>query len=198
MSGPVTVQRMAEGLIRVSCRRLPEDVRAERFREWSAELPAILDDETVRPRFMRSLRALTYAAGIAATTRRLRPPAGQARRAAGSGWRDGAIRVQPPNLAMRAMAGVAIWLVVIFTVTLVLHAFGPQKVWPFIVVLALAGGFAAFCLADIARSQSVRYLPKWAWALVCVAQIPSGGIVYLSVGRVGRSAGLPSGPAQQP
>ena len=196
MSGPVTVQRIAEGLIRVSCRRLPEDVRSERFREWSAELPAILDDESVRPGFMRSLRALSYAAGIAATTRRLSPRAGRSRRAAASGWRDGAIRVRPPNLAVRAMAGLAVWLIVVSTVILVLRAFGHQSAWPFVVILALAGGFAAFCLADIARSQSVRYLPKWAWALVCVVQIPSGGIIYLSLGRVGRSAALPSGPAQ--
>jgi Phospholipase_D-nuclease N-terminal len=196
MSARMGVQRIAEGLIRASCRRLPEDVRAERFREWSAELPAILDDESVRPGFMRSLRALGYAAGIAATTRRLSPPAGRPQRAAASGWRDGAIRVRPTNLAVRATAGVAVWLIVVSTVMLVLRTFGHHNVWPFVVVLALAGGFAAFCLADIARSQTVRYLPKWAWALVCVAQIPSGGIVYLSVGRVSRSGALPSGPAQ--
>lgn len=194
----MSVQRIAEGLIRVSCRRLPEDVRAERCREWSAELPAILHDETVRRGFMRSLRALSYAAGIAATTRRLRRPAGRSRRAAASTWRDGAIRVRPANLAVRATAGLAIWLIVIFTVILVLRASGHQHAWPFVLIVALAGGFAAFCLADIARSQSVRYLPKWAWALVCVAQIPSGGIIYLSVGRVGRSGALPPGSARQP
>jgi hypothetical protein len=181
MSGPATVQRIAEGLIRVSSRRLPQDVRAERSREWSAELPAILDDATVRPVFRRWLRALSYAAGIAVTTRRLRRLAGR-----------------PANLATRAIAGLAIWLVVVCTAMLMLRAFGHHNVWAFAVILALAGGFAAFCLADIARSPSVRYLPKWAWALVCVAQIPSGGILYLSVGRVGRSGALPSGPAQQP
>jgi hypothetical protein len=174
MSGPVTVQRIAEGLIRLSCRRLPQDVRAERCQEWSAELPAILDDETVCPAFMRWLRALGYAAGIAVTTRRLRRSAGR-----------------PANLAVRAITGLAVWLIVILTVLLVLRVFGHHNAWPFAVTLALAGGFAAFCLHDIARSQSVRYLPKWAWALVCVAQIPSGGILYLSVGRVGRSGALP-------
>jgi drug/metabolite transporter (DMT)-like permease len=174
MSRPATVQRIAEGVIRVSSRGLPQDVRAERLREWSAELPAILDDATVRPEFMRWLRALSYAAGIAVTTRRLRRSAGR-----------------PASLAVRAVAGLVVWLIVIATVMLVLRAFGHHNAWAFAVTLALAGGFAAFCLADIARSQSVRYLPKWAWALVCVAQIPSGGILYLSVGRVGRSSALP-------
>jgi hypothetical protein len=194
----MSVQRIAEGLIRASCRRLPEDVRAERCREWSAELPAILHDEAVRSGFMRSLRALSYAAGIAATTRRLGRPGVRPRRAGASRWRDGAIRTRPAKLGVRATAGVAIWLVVVSTLILVLRAFGPQHIWPFVLVLALAASFAAFCLADIARSQTVRYLPKWAWALVCVVQIPSGGILYLSVGRVGRSASLPPGPAQHP
>jgi len=46
----------------------------------------------------------------------------------------------------------------------------------------LAAGFAVYCLVDIARSD-VRYLPKWAWILVCVASIPLGGVIYLLVGR---------------
>lgn len=49
-----------------------------------------------------------------------------------------------------------------------------------LVVLAVA--FLGYCLFDLYRS-SVRYLPKWAWALVCVASIPVGGIVYLVLGR---------------
>lgn len=39
-----------------------------------------------------------------------------------------------------------------------------------------------YCLYDLARSQ-VRYLPKWAWAVICISSIPLGGIVYLLVGR---------------
>ncbi|MCK2218963.1 PLD nuclease N-terminal domain-containing protein [Actinomadura sp. ATCC 31491] len=50
---------------------------------------------------------------------------------------------------------------------------------PLVVVLGL---FLAYCLVDLARSR-VRYLPKWAWALICVASVPLGGIVYLLVGR---------------
>lgn len=49
-----------------------------------------------------------------------------------------------------------------------------------IIVLSLA--FVIYCLIDLSRSQ-VRYLPKWAWALICILSIPAGGIVYVLVGR---------------
>ena len=49
-----------------------------------------------------------------------------------------------------------------------------------LVVLAVA--FVGFCLFDLSRA-TVRYLPKWAWALVCLVSIPVGGIVYLLIGR---------------
>ena len=52
-----------------------------------------------------------------------------------------------------------------------------------IAVLALA--FAVYCLFDLSRSE-VRYLPKWAWAVLCVVSIPVGGLVYLLVGKVHR------------
>jgi hypothetical protein len=51
-----------------------------------------------------------------------------------------------------------------------------------IVILAVA--FEAFCLADLYRAGGVRYLPKWAWAAICLISIPIGGIVYLSIGKV--------------
>jgi hypothetical protein len=64
--------------------------------------------------------------------------------------------------------------------------------------LALAAGFDAFWLADIARASQVRYLPKWAWALICLAQTPGWGIVYLCVGRAGRARSVSPSPARQP
>jgi hypothetical protein len=192
------VQRVAEGLIRASCRRLPDDERAERCREWSAELPAILQDETVRSPLMRSLRALSYSAGIAATTGRLRRAVRLSARAADSAWRDGAVKAQPGNLGLRATIGLASWLVIIFSSVSLLRASPHPHGWIVVLVLALAAAFAIFCLADVARAPAVRYLPKWAWALACVVQIPAGGIIYLSIGRVGRSRSLPPGTAQSP
>jgi Phospholipase_D-nuclease N-terminal len=38
-------------------------------------------------------------------------------------------------------------------------------------------------LVDLRRAERVRFLPKWAWAIICVNSIPLGGIVYLIVGR---------------
>jgi len=50
-------------------------------------------------------------------------------------------------------------------------------------VVVVAVGFVVFCWVDLARAREVRYLPKWAWALICVVSIPLGGIVYLVLGR---------------
>jgi Phospholipase_D-nuclease N-terminal len=49
-------------------------------------------------------------------------------------------------------------------------------------LILLGVAFVAYCLVDLARSE-VRYLPKWAWALICVASVPVGGLIYLLVGR---------------
>ena len=49
-------------------------------------------------------------------------------------------------------------------------------------VAVLAVAFIAYCLWDLARSE-VRYLPKWAWAALCVLSVPLGGIAYLVLGR---------------
>lgn len=55
--------------------------------------------------------------------------------------------------------------------------------WAAIVPIVIVGlGFAAYCVVDVVRSE-VRYLPKWAWMLVCILSIPLGGILYLLVGR---------------
>lgn len=47
----------------------------------------------------------------------------------------------------------------------------------------LALGFVIWVVVDIARAESVRYLPKWAWIVLSCVSIPVGGIVYLLVGR---------------
>jgi hypothetical protein len=50
-------------------------------------------------------------------------------------------------------------------------------------IVVVAVTFEAFCQIDIYRADGVRYLPKWAWAGVCLISIPVGGIVYLGIGR---------------
>ena len=49
-------------------------------------------------------------------------------------------------------------------------------------VIALALAFVVYCWVDISRND-VLYLPKWAWALICLLSVPMGGIVYFLVGR---------------
>ena len=192
------VQRIAERLIRASCRRLPEDERAEHCREWSAELPAILDDTSVRPPILRAVRALRYAAGAFKTTRYLRRTGGSTPHARTPGWRDGAIPVGPAATGFRLAIGVIVWLVAVFAFVSLVRVFPQPPGWPIIAGLALAAAFDAFCLVDIAYASQVRYLPKWAWGLICLVQTPGGGIVYLCVGRVGRARSASPSPARQP
>lgn len=59
----------------------------------------------------------------------------------------------------------------------------PHALAPLIPIAVVAIGFEVFCLVDVARTEAVRYLPRWAWAAVCLISIPLGGIVYMVVGR---------------
>jgi hypothetical protein len=65
--------RLGEYLVGRACRRLPPEVRAERYREWTAELPAILGDPVVRPGWRRLVRMLRYALGTRAGAAALTP-----------------------------------------------------------------------------------------------------------------------------
>jgi Phospholipase_D-nuclease N-terminal len=58
----------------------------------------------------------------------------------------------------------------------------------FILALVVGGalviGWEFFCLRDLAQAERVRFLPRWAWAVACLIQIPLGGVLYLLIGRV--------------
>lgn len=188
MTGTGPVQRVGQRLIRTACRRLPADVRADRCREWTAELTAILADESPRSSWLGVLRALAFCAGIFAATRRLsRSELAGARRARKSQWRSGAPLARPGNLTVRLVTGLVAWVVISAGIIAVLITRPDPRGLPFLLLVALAVGFDSYCLADVVRAREVRYLPKWAWALVCIAQIPAGGIAYLCVGRVGQA-----------
>jgi hypothetical protein len=62
MRGERRLLRLGEYLVRRACQQLPPDVRDERYREWAAELPAILHDPQIRPAPRRAARMLGYAA----------------------------------------------------------------------------------------------------------------------------------------
>jgi hypothetical protein len=164
--------RIADHLIHRACRHLPADSRDERYREWAAEVPAILDDPGTRPAILRSARAIGYALGVCRCTRHPLLAAGGRR---GSARRAAVLRVS---------RGVVIYALVVGLFIGLGQAFGVQGPWPAILLVVLAVCFDGFCLADLARAGEVRYLPKWAWVLACLVQSPFGGIMYLSAGRV--------------
>jgi hypothetical protein len=68
--------RLGEYLVSRACQRLPRDIRAERYREWAAELPVILHDPRIRLATRRAARMLGYAADTlrAVALRDVRPP----------------------------------------------------------------------------------------------------------------------------
>jgi hypothetical protein len=79
MRGERALLRLGEYLVGRACRRLPPGARDERYREWAAELPAILHDREIRFAPYRAVRMLGYAAdtlrGTALTPGRPRPRA---------------------------------------------------------------------------------------------------------------------------
>jgi hypothetical protein len=154
VSGTRPVQRVAERLIRSACRRLPADARAERFREWTAELPAILDDESIRPSWLRGMRALAFCAGVSRATRRLsRPALAGSPRGRNPRWRSGAPRTRPNDTAVRVAVGLGVYVVVVAGVVAVLTTHPDPRGWPFLLLVALAIAFDGYCLADIARAS---------------------------------------------
>ncbi|MFN8041628.1 MAG: ATP-binding cassette domain-containing protein [Acidimicrobiales bacterium] len=58
-----------------------------------------------------------------------------------------------------------------------------------VAALALVG----WCLVDLARHPA-RFLPRWLWAVLCVASIPLGAILYLLIGRGEPPVDAPTGP----
>ncbi len=50
--------------------------------------------------------------------------------------------------------------------------------------VALLAAWAIFFLNDLTYAERVRFLPRWLWAVLCLATIPFGGIAYLLIGRV--------------
>jgi hypothetical protein len=197
MSQAPRAQKTAEWLIEAACRRLPADVRHERCREWAAELPAILDDQSIRLSFLRALRALTFCVGISRTTRQLsRLARAGPRRTRHSRWQSGTEKPPASELAVRALVGAAVWLLVTLGIIALLRTHPDLHGWPFRLVVALAVAFDAFCVVDVGRAGQVRYLPKWTWVLICLSQTPGGGIAYLSIGHTSRPRPVPPGAAK--
>jgi hypothetical protein len=82
MRGEPQLLRIGEYLVGRACQRLPQDVREERYREWAAELPAILHDPQTGPAPRRAVRMLAYAADTLRGA--IMTPAGARRRTFGT------------------------------------------------------------------------------------------------------------------
>ncbi|HTX86322.1 MAG TPA: hypothetical protein VME44_29420 [Streptosporangiaceae bacterium] len=62
MRGERQLLRVGEYLVSRASKQLPRKARQERYREWAAELPAILHDPLIRFAPRRAIRMLAYAA----------------------------------------------------------------------------------------------------------------------------------------
>ena len=68
-------------------------------------------------------------------------------------------------------------------------------------LVLLCLGLMAYCLTDLARATSVRYLPKPGWALVIIlVSFPLGAVAYLVLGkdRRAREDSLPQDHGERP
>jgi len=65
-----------------------------------------------------------------------------------------------------------------------LHVPSGRTLLALLPLFALLVGLVVYCLIDLVRAPSVRYLPKPVWALVIViGSAPFGAIAYLVLGR---------------
>jgi hypothetical protein len=132
-------QRIAEHLIRRACRHLPVDTRDDSYREWAAEVPAILRDPDTRFALLRSARTLRYAAGTIRSARRT----------------AGAIRCRPDapaaaSAGLRLLVSVGIWIIGAGILT----AFPPHGFW---ILLTAAAGAANGVFAVIQEVKLVLW-----------------------------------------
>lgn len=59
-----------------------------------------------------------------------------------------------------------------------------EQYLPFIIPLVVIQlGLMVFCLLDLNKRETVKYLPKWGWILVIVLGELLGPVIYLLVGR---------------
>lgn len=140
MTGSVVVGRLAGYLIRRACRRLPEDICDERYREWAAELAAILDDPDIRLPPVRAARALGFAAGICTSARFL-------------GWPDGSGSSRLPRGVLLAAGAVIIWVAAAEAAS-VYPLEGP---WMYVYV---AAGGVSETLAIVAVVRAIRWFVR--------------------------------------
>jgi hypothetical protein len=67
-----------------------------------------------------------------------------------------------------------------------------------LMVVAAAVAFTVYCLVDLARAAEVRSLSRGVWAVICLASMPWGGIIYLMAGKVWPDREVPGSAPRWP
>jgi hypothetical protein len=70
------------------------------------------------------------------------------------------------------------------TVALGVNMHSGKVLFALIPLFVLLAGLIVYCLVDLVRARSVRYLPKVVWALIIVlVSAPFGALAYLVFGK---------------
>ena len=173
------VLRLGEFLVGRACRRLPAADRDNRYREWAAELPAILDDPGTRPGWLRAARMLAYASG----TLRAAALARSRRHRAGHAWLS-ALRSSPGLLPLVVILASLQAAVVYLTI------FGTR-----LEVFAAIWGVAMAAVTHHLLTRQGRgdfFARIW---LTCWALWASGNLFAAAARKLGWPAGPPVLPA---
>jgi hypothetical protein len=179
MKGERGLLRTGEFLLARAARRLPARVRDERYREWAAELPAILRDPSLGPSWRRAALMLGYA--LDTIRGALRP--GQDRYRGAHRGRDPRAGVKTARWLLflpAALAGLLAFLSLSLLLIYLVSLGTGLGLWP-------AAG-VAFMLVVIALLAS-RFLPRRAFAVGTV--LLGSWLIYLLAAL---SAGWPAGP----
>jgi hypothetical protein len=180
MKGERGLLRTGEFLVARAARQLPASIRDERYREWAAELPAILRDPSLGPHWRRAARMLGYALD---TIRGAAPRPGQDRHHGAHRGRDPRTTVKTARWLLflpAALAGLLALLSLQLLLSYLVSLDTGLGLWP-------AAG-VAFMIVMIALLAS-RFLPHRAFAVGTV--LLGSWLIYLFAAS---SAGWPAGP----
>jgi hypothetical protein len=180
MRGERWLLRTGEFLVGRAARHLPAAARAERYREWTAELPVILRDPDIKPAAARAARMLWFAAD---TLRGAALGPGLARR--GRAHRGGAHRGSASIGKDARWLGVGLGLLAALAVSLGILAF--IAYYAIVICSASLAGYVSFvlsfslaslagCLLWRRREGAARY---WLGAGV-LATVAGGGVAQLA------------------
>ena len=159
MRGERGLLRAGEFLVGFAARGLPARIRDEQYREWAAELPAILADPGLGPGWRRAARMLGYALG---TIRATAVRSGQASYRGAHRGSDLPTAVKTRRLVLVVPVALACLLAVLSLPLLLIYLVS----WGTGLALWPAAGLAL--MLTVIVPLAVRFLPRWAFGLSTV------------------------------